>query len=278
MEDPEIKKLLQFQGGDTAGRGWRCPDETKLAAYVAQGLSGSARKSVEAHLADCDFCLSQVAFLTHSADWVNADAVPAHMLSGARRLVTREPRKVINLGWRWAVSAAAVACFALFFVLVALQLRKQPSVSSNAGPLIAQVSPEPVASPQLTVAYPALPSESARPVPSPKTRLTETPIVRGKTVDDLLPKLISPHDGAVVRREDLEFHWEPVSEAVFYEVRIMSAEGNLVFAGQTENTILKPGSTAPLVPGQKYYATIRAHLRQGKAAKSTLVSFELAEQ
>ena len=278
MEDPEIKKLLQFPGDDTARRGWRCPDETKLAAYVTQDLSGSARKSVEAHVAGCDFCLAQVAFLAQSADWVNVEAVPAHLLSRARRLITREPRKTINLGWRWAVTAAAVACFALFFVLVALQLRKQPSVSTNAGPFIAQVSPEPVASPQLTVAHPSLPSGSARPVSSPKTRLTEAPTVRGTTVDDLLPKLISPRHGAVVKREDLEFQWQPVSEAIFYEVRIMSTEGNLIFEVQTENTILKPGSTATLVPGMKYFATISAHLRQGKAAKSRLVSFKLAEQ
>jgi hypothetical protein len=277
MEDGEIKKLLQAQPGQ-AERRWRCPDETKLAAYVSQRLSGSARNSVEAHVADCDFCLGQVAFLTQSADWVSAEAVPTQLMSRARKLVTSAPRKPINLGWRGAVSAAAVACFALAFVLLALQLRKQPSVFPTTGPFIAQASPQPVASPQITVAPPALSLESTRPVPTPKLRSTQTPMVRGATVAELIPKLISPRDGAVIRRENLEFRWEPVSEAISYEVQIMSAEGDVVFAGQTENTILKPGSTAPLVPGMKYFATIRAHLRQGKAAKSSLVSFKLAKQ
>jgi hypothetical protein len=211
-------------------------------------------------------------------DWVQSEAVPPQLLSRARKLVTRKPGKVINPGWRWAVSAAAVACFALVFVFVAVQVRKQPLVSSTTGPLLAQAPPEPVASPQFGAAPPALHSESPRGVPSPTKRSSESSIVRGETVDDLLPKLISPRDGAVVRRQDLEFRWEQVSEAIFYEVRIMSAEGDLVFEGQTENTILKPGATTPLVPGMKYFATIRAHLRQGKAAKSRLVSFKLAEQ
>lgn len=279
MEDTEIKKLLQVQSGQAGRRGWRCPDENQLAAYVAQRLSSSARNSIEAHVADCDFCLSQVAFLTQSADWANSEEVPAHLLSGARKLVTRKPSKVINLGWRWAATTAAVACFAVLFVLVVLQLRKQQSVSTTSGPLVAQqTSPELVASPQITVAPPALRLEPSQPVQTPKAKSTQTPVVRSKTAEGLLPKLISPRDGAVVRREDLEFRWKPVSEAIFYEVRVMSAEGDLVFEGQTEDTRLKLGSTAPLVPGTKYFVVARAHLRQGKAAKSSVVSFRLAEQ
>ena len=59
MEDRDIEQLLQVQRVDAGRRGWRCPDETQLAAYVTQGLAGSRRSSVEGHLADCDFCLSQ---------------------------------------------------------------------------------------------------------------------------------------------------------------------------------------------------------------------------
>ncbi len=281
MEDTEIKKLLQLKGGQAGRRGWRCADEMKLAAYVAQRLSDPASKSIEAHVAGCDFCLGQVAFLAQSAEWVSSEEVPAHLLSRARKLVTREPLQPGNPGWRWAVSAAAVACFALIFVLVALQLRKQPPVSTSSGPLVArQTSPELVSPPRITVAPATLPLESTRPTPTPKTSVTHppAPVVRGKTVEDLLPKLISPRDNAVVRRADLEFRWEPVSDAIFYDVRIMSAEGDLVFAGQTENTTLKPESSASLVPGRKYFGTVRAHLRQGKAAKSRLISFKLAEQ
>lgn len=278
MEDTEIKKLLQVQRGQAVRRGWRCPDEIQLAAYVAQRLSSSARNSIEAHLTDCDFCLSQVAFLTQSADWADSVDVPANLLFGARNLVARKPSRGTNWGWRWAATTAAVACFALLFVLVALQLRRQQSVSPPGGPLVAQqTSPELIASPRRTVASPPSHPEAAQPAQTPKAKSTQTPMVRSKTTGELLPKLISPRNGAVVRREDLEFRWEPVSEAIFYEVRVMSAEGDLVFQEQTEHTRLRPGSIALLVPGTKYFVVARAHLRQGKAAKSSLVSFRLAE-
>jgi hypothetical protein len=102
--------------------------------------------------------------------------------------------------------------------------------------------------------------------------------VRNNTAAALLPKLITPRDGAVLRRSDLEFRWEPVPDAIFYDVQVLSADGDLVFEQQTENISLKPDPTALLVPGTKYFVFARAHLRQGKAAKSSVVSFRLTER
>ena len=277
MEDREIKKLLQVQRGQVAQRGWRCPDEIQLAAYVAQGLSSSARNSIEAHVADCDFCLSQVAFLFQFADSEHLQQVPPHLLSAARELVTRKPGKVMNWGWRWTATAAAAACFALLFVVIVLQLRRQESASTSSGPLVAQqTSPEMNASPQLTVSSPPAHSGPSQPAHIPKAKPTE-PAVRN-SAGEMLPRLIAPRDGEVIRREDLEFRWEPVTDAVFYDVRVMSADGDLVFVDQTESSRLKPGSTTSLAPGRKYFAVVRAHLHQGKAANSSVVSFRLAEQ
>ena len=278
MQDSEVKKLLQLQRRQAGRRSWCCPDEIQVAAYVARRLSDPARNSIEAHVADCDFCLSQVAFLTQSGEWANSVDVPANLLAGARNLVARKPTRGINWGWRWAVSAAAVVCFAFF--LVALQLRRQ-QVTRPSGSLVAQqTSPESIPSPQIVAASPPSRSETSQPVQSPKSKTTQTqtPMVRSKTTEELLPQVISPRHGAVVRREDLEFRWEPVPEAIFYEIRVMSVEGDLMFEGKTEDTKLKLSSTAQLVPGAKYFVVARAHLRQGKAAKSNLVSFRLAKQ
>ena len=57
----------------------------------------------------------------------------------------------------------------------------------------------------------------------------------------------------------------------------MTASGDLVFEGQTEETKLKPAATLLLQPGIKYFVVTQAHLRQGKASKSSVVSFRLAE-
>src|SRR6266545_887750 len=276
MDDTEIKKLLALQSREAVQRSWLCPDEIQLAAYVDQRLGDAARNPIEKHVAGCDFCLSQVAFLTQAADSTDNVETPAQLVSKARRLVSQKPGSILNWRWRWAVSAAAVACFALLFVLVALQMRKSRSVSV-AGPLIAQqTTPELPASVQPTVAAPTSRSEPAAPMPTPKSKSIQAPAVRSKASAELLPKLITPRDGAILRRTDLDFQWAPVSEAIFYEVRIMSTEGSLVFEGQTEDTRIKLGSAAPLVAGTKYFVSIRAHLRQGKTANSGVVSFQLA--
>lgn len=279
MEDTEIRKLLQVQSGQVILRGWRCPDETQLATYAAQGLSSAARNSIAAHITDCDFCLSQVAFLTQSADWANSVEVPAHLLSVARSLVARKSSRGIKWGWSWAATAAAVTCFAVLFFIIVLQLRTRLPVPRPSEALVAQQTlPAPVDSPPITVAPAPSRLETSQPAQTPKAKFTRAPVVRSKITSGLLPKLISPGDGAVVRREDLEFRWESLSEAIFYDVRVMSVAGDLVFEGQTADNRLKPNSVAPLVPGTKYFVILRAHLRQGKAEKSGLVSFQLAEQ
>ena len=191
----------------------------------------------------------------------------------------RKSAKTISWGWRWAATAAALACFALLFVVIALRLRTQESVPRPSNTLVAQqTSPEPVISPPTAVASPPLRLPGTLPGQAPQAKPSRAPTVRSEVAEGMLPKLITPRDGAMLRRENLEFRWQPLSDAIFYEVRVMSVEGNLVFEGQTEATSLKLNSTTALVEGTKYFVRVRAHLRQGKAAESGVVSFRIAEQ
>jgi hypothetical protein len=249
----------------------------QLAAYVDQQISGSARDAIETHVADCDFCLSQVSFLTESADWQQSADVPAQLLSRARNLVAQKPDRALSWGWRWA-AATAVACFVLFVVVFALQWRGQRTVPPETGPLVAQQrSPELVPSPPIYAAPPVSHSGPSPPVSKPRSIVPAAPTVRSKTTENFQPELIFPREGGLLLRGELEFRWEPVSEAIFYEVRVMSADGNLVFEGQTEDIKLKPGLNLSLLPGQKYFVSVRAHLRQDKTTKSRVVGFQVSE-
>src|SRR6266536_2971726 len=109
MDQNDLKQILRsFQPGKLR-RGWSCPDNIKLAAYVDHQLANKIKKDVERHLADCDFCLGQVAFLSKSAEWVDFDPVPAHLKSKARSLVpSRQSVKPWN--WRWTTATAVAAC------------------------------------------------------------------------------------------------------------------------------------------------------------------------
>ncbi len=276
MDETELKKLMQLRRSEDLKRGWRCPDEIQLAAYVAQHLDSSAGNAIETHVVDCNYCLSQVAFLAQSADWSNSVEVPPHLLSGARNLVARKRGRTLNVGWRWAVPTVALACLALVFVVIVLRLRGQEPSPRPTDTLVAQQRPPEIApSPPLTPALPAhaAPTQSLQ---APKTLSTETPTVRNSAAEPL-PILITPRDGAVLRRDQLEFRWTPVPDAVFYEVQVMSTDGDMVFEERTENAWLRPGAAVPLLAGTKYFVVTRAHLRQGKTAKSSLVSFRLAE-
>ena len=276
MEETEIKKLLGVQK-QTGERGRRCPDEIQLAAYVAKRLDNSASAAIESHIADCDFCLSQLAFLTQPVDVENLDQVPSSLLARARGLLTKKPKHAINWGWRLVAPSAAAACIVLLVVVVVVQLRKRETVSPGGGPFVAQQNePLPITSPQVAL-KPAGPI-SASPTPLPKTKSMQTTAVRSKTSEEIIPRLLAPREGAAIRREDLEVRWQQLSDAMFYEVRIMSATGDVVYEQQTENTSMKPGPAALLVPGTKYFIVVSAHLRQGKTEKSAVVSFRLTGQ
>jgi hypothetical protein len=278
MEDTELKKLLRVQK-QTGERTRRCPDENQLAAYVSKRLEAPAATAIERHIADCDFCVGQIAFLSQTPDAETVEQVPFALLSRARSILGREPKSSANWAWRWAAPSAAVACLILIVVVVVVQLRRRETVSPNEGPFIAQkIEPPPIASPQIAITPPALRSEPSPPTQMSKSKPTRTAEVRSNTSEEMIPRLLTPREGAAVRKENLELRWQPVSDAMFYEVRLMSAAGDVVFEQQTENTSLKPGAAAPLIPGTKYFVVVSAHLRQGKTEKSALISFRLIGQ
>lgn len=277
MDEAEIKKLLRPQA-ESVTRGWRCPDENQLAEYIDGGLDTSTRQTLESHIAGCSFCLSQVAFLSEAADWHDDVEVPAPLVSQARYLIRPKPKGVLNWGWRWAVAGAAVACLILFVLVVVLQLQKREMNSSPDRLLAEKIEPQSAPSPRILLPLPSPNLERSSPVSSPKRNPAPANGVRSKSVEETGPRLMEPLEGAAFRREDLQVRWQPVSDALFYEVRVMTAAGDVVFVEQTENTSLKPGTRALLTPGAKYFVVVSAHLHQGKTDKSGLVSFRIIGQ
>ena len=264
---------------------WRCPNELQLAAYVDRRLDGKARESLEAHLADCDLCLDQVSFLVHSAAWADSVDVPAQLLTRAKNLVSDSGRPPLSIDWGWAATAVAVACLVLAFAIVlALRLHGSEPTQSTAGPLVAQDQPQqhPAAIPQFSTTpqnRDAIPSSNTAPsdktiVPRP---VRSAPLVRNAEPGGHLPKLTFPHDGAVVKREKLEFRWQTVSDAIFYEVSIVTAAGDPVIVRQTDGTRLELRPDVQLISGAKYFVSVRAHLRDGKTARSSVVSFKVVD-
>jgi len=256
-----------------------------LTAYVDRSLDIRARESLEAHFADCDSCLDQLAFLVNSDRWGDPVEVPPQLLIRAKRLVSNNRVTGSLSGWRWAGITAAAACLLLTFTIVlTVGLRRSATQHSANGPGVAQQDPgqSPAAVSQVTptpsnpdvIARSNTPS-SARPnLPRPEA---SAPLVRNAQPGNNAPTVIFPRDGSTVRREKLEFRWQTVSDAVFYDLTIVTAAGDPVISRQTDRTRLELPPDVHLISNAKYFVSVRVHLREGKMVRSTIVSFRVSE-
>jgi Putative zinc-finger len=283
MDEEDLKQLFRDRKTRRSRRGWRCPDDWLLTAYVDGRVDSNARESLEAHLADCDDCLGQVSFLMHSAAVANAEQVPSQLLARAKDLVSEKRRQSTLPGWRWTLAAAAACVLITFAIVLTLRLNRSESPSTE-GRLAAQQEPTQTPSaPSLAtpppknpniVASSSSPAQPAKALPMPQA---STPQVRNVDPDNHAPKLLLPREGAVVKRENLEFRWQSIAEAVFYEVSIVTAAGDPVILRQTDGTRLELSPEAKLISGEKYFVSVRAHLREGRTVRSSVVSFRISD-
>ena len=288
MEETDLRRLLlrcrkrRFRAG--------CPGDARLAAYADQRLGGADRAAVASHLAGCRSCLAQVSFLVQSAGWPAPAEVPASLLVRARKLAPAKQRTAPLHGWRWAGATAAAACLLLSVGLfITLRLRPPVEQRGNDASFIAQQHSVEEAAPHINTAAPTpdtrhagTPAATAaarqRPAPrGPKPDRTQAPPSRRAEINTLAPALIYPRDGAALKRASAEFRWQTAADALFYEVFVVTEAGDIVLEQRTEATRLRLPADAPLTPGAKYFVWVRAYLREGKTANSSVVSFRVAE-
>jgi Putative zinc-finger len=112
----------------------------------------------------------------------------------------------------------------------------------------------------------------SRPVPAPGTSPAEVRSVPGQPV---APQILSPVEGAIVGREQIELRWRGVAGAIYYEIQLVTAEGDVLWQERTEKTEARLSKALPIAPGQQVYFWVRAHLLDGKTLKSDPVGFTL---
>jgi len=227
---------------------FHCPDEHHLAAYVDQQLIGAERERVESHLAKCDSCLHQVGFLIKQSQVV-AGSAPASLVHRAEQLETAAHNDA-PFGWKWVSVAAAIA-------IVAIGLSVWRKARHNIEERSTMV---------------ATAQQPSTPVMHDKANPGTDAAVRSVSPPASLPLVLSPQPGAIVHASDFTIRWEAVSNAVAYEVRVVTADGNLVWNKRVhENSVNPPKQT--LRPGLKYFVWVRALLPDGKTQQSTAVGF-----
>jgi hypothetical protein len=81
----------------------------------------------------------------------------------------------------------------------------------------------------------------------------------------------------VIPRGSLEFRWRQVPRSLFYDVRLATAEGDLVWEGQATVTSLRPPGDLQLEGGRKYFVWVRAYLPEGKTVQSRALAFSVKD-
>ena len=232
-------------------RGWRCPSDEMIASYLDASVDSPSRSLLESHLADCEYCRTLIAELAK----VQRDRELASLPPGLmQRAVAFVPSKSTRMHWGWLPAAAMAGTAFLVIVAIVLPSPKLlliPSRSTPAAPVIAKSEPTPTLS--------ALRHE----------------VVRKRTSPDLLPSVVSPQRNSSVVRERLGFQWKTVPHARYYQIHVVTSEGDLVWEGQSEASILRPPADLRLNDGS-YFVWITAYLESGREAKSAPVKFSLA--
>jgi hypothetical protein len=272
MDERELQQLLKSRPHKPTRRGWRCPDDNQLAAYVSGTFDEAKRNVVESHAADCTSCLGTIGFLTQASEWPAVSEVPAHVVSRARSLVSEKPPTAWR--WRWAMTSAAVACVVLVVTLIFFRSQPEKTTTHTAGDHIAQQQ----AQPNLPAVQPTASIQSPSPtrVSIQKPKETKAPALVRSGNTELYPTLLFPREGAVLRTNQLSFSWKPLTGAVSYEVTVVTENGGLVFTKTTSQLQIET-IAAQLAPG-KYIAKVVAHMPDGRTANSRLVKFRVAGQ
>ena len=277
--EDELRSLIKDRADSRKGWSPRCPGDLQLAAYVDGKIDGATRQSLQRHLSDCRRCLDEVSFLVRAEEWPSAENAPGWLVTRAEELSASPQKKSFVFNWRWATATAAVSFAVILFVVFAVRfptLKPTPDRASVPAP-----EPTPSVTPQLPALSeprnPAVVAQSSPAVKSPVEKREPVPLTRNARAAGGLPNLLSPREGSSVRRDVFVCRWQKVPDAAFYEISIMSASGDVLVSRQTETESLDLAGDLPLQTGAKYFMSVRAHLRDGRTIRSTVVSFHVVD-
>ena len=226
---------------------FHCPDEHQLAAYVDQQLIGAERERVESHLAKCDSCLRQVGFLVKESQ-LPAGSVPPFLVDRAKKLDSKVHTSS-SFAWKWVTAPAGIVLIAIGLLI---WRETRPHIEENSRIVATAQQP------------------SAAVVPD-KARSGADIAVRSASSSAVLPHVLSPQPGVIVHPSDFTVRWQAIPNATVYDVRVVNAEGDLVWSTRVHENSAKVPQV--LRPGMKYFLWVRAFLANGKTEQSEAVGF-----
>ena len=253
MAEPNrVPRIFNRQATEErAVRGWNCPREEVVAAYLDQALEAGKKGKFERHLANCLYCSTLVADVVKLERLSDLAGAPAALIERVRSRARSKPGL---FAWNWlpVATAGTLACAVLAVLLRTPAPSLAPNWPAPAGPAISKSEPSPPAV--------APGSDSVR---------------RPRTLE-ALPTIISPPPNSIVSAKRLEIRWHEVPDALYYQVRLVTPEGDLVWQGDaTEAHIALPERLA--LEHGKYFVLVSAVMDSGRSRKAPSVGFGIDE-
>lgn len=225
--------------GEPGGRHAGCLDEAALAALVDGGLPPAERADLEAHLADCEWCVRRLALLTSLAgEEVAGEPLP----EGARR-VARSPLGAPSHrhgSARWAAAAAVIALLSAGLGWQLSEMRHSRGEVPGA--------------------------------PTPQVRGSQRVVDEHTGID-----LLAPVGSTLSLDAERLIQWSAVPESLSYTVTLTAADGTPLWEEESRTTEIRLPNAVALDPGATYYLQVRAHLPDGRTLRSGHIELELGE-
>ena len=95
--------------------------------------------------------------------------------------------------------------------------------------------------------------------------------------DAMRPSLLAPDEGSVISPLEQVFRWSEVQGSLYYDVRLVDPDGNLVLRERVENTRWLIPDSIRLTPGGEYFVRVDAYLSDAKFISSEHVVFTVGE-
>ena len=246
MNNQKVTEMFGALSASAARRTTECPDDHEMAAVVSGALSSDKRDELQRHMADCDFCILQLGLLGRLHGEEPDQEVSEFVLARASRLGAGRGPLVLTYAPRWAAAAVIVLAIALAF-------------HWNSPDRVGTGTPGAISS----FAIPTFSDEEQS---------------RNFGTNAFAPRILSPAEGARIEAEALVIKWSETPGSLYYDVRVVSDEGKLVWQKRVEETESSLPESLALNPGAEYFVRVDAYLAVAKKVSSRHVLFTIAEE
>ena len=213
-----------------------CAGDHQIASWAEGSVDAESRRRWLSHIAGCDYCIARLGQVNRLRDVEFEDEVPEILLARAVRVGhAARARRARKTAHRWAAAAVVVLAVALLFG-------------------------RPGSDPDGLTGAPNGPAAV-----SPQSRTIDP--------DAMRPLILAPPEGSGILAGDSLIRWQGIPGSLYYEIRLVSADGDMIWQERVASTEWRLPGHLQLVPGEDYFVRVDAYLAEAKSINSRHVKF-----